>query len=223
MQYLLEKIMRKRSALLALVSGLAAPTTYVAAIFAAGLNRPGYSHFEEPVSALMAGGGGGPLLLGALYAYNLLLLLFGFALAAHAKGRDTALFVTGIAAVGVAIPGVLMLIFPMDVPGTPPSVAGLIHILMAGIGVLGTMAAIAASAYAWRSQRNWRLRNALSWSAIGLLAASGIAASASMAMHAPFTGLMERITIGTFLVWMAATATAIWLDVYRAGRWPATS
>lgn len=188
---------------LALWGGVAAPVLYLVIALAGGAAVPGYDPVTDPISALTATGGPGIKWIEAGFGlYNLLLVAFavaGWSLADAAWRRVFAtLMVTASA-------GLLMWPFAMDRAGAPMSAAGLVHIGLAGLASLSTIVAV------WLSIVNWhrggpRVMARFGAACLVVIALSGVAAAVAAAAGWPLLGLLERVTIGGFLCWLAGTA-----------------
>ena len=106
-----------------------------------------------------------------------------------------------------------MMAFPMDAPGTPMSFAGIIHIALASVESLGSMLAIGLAALGWRAAGDFRMART-SMLLLGVVFVSGAAAALAQANGTFYLGAVERITIGTYELWMFITALA----TLRAGQ-----
>lgn len=188
---------------LALWGGIAAPLLYVVTVLAGGAVLPGYDPVADPISALTAAGRPGIRWIEAGFGlYNLLLAAFagvGWTLAGRAwRPVFAALMVTAAA-------GLLMWPFAMDMPGAPVSVHGVVHLGLAAVASISTVLAVLLSAIAWHraGRRRMTVFCALCLLVITL---SGVAAGTAAAAGWPIVGLVERLTIGSFMLWLAVTA-----------------
>ena len=190
-----------------MLCGVAAALLYVGTVVVGGLLRPGYSHISMAISVLVADGAPNRSLLSSLFLlYNLLLSLFGaglFLTANQAKvGRSSG--ITGsLALLAVGVAGVLMeLAFPQEPGGTATTFAGIMHFVMAGVASLGTMVAILFLAF-WFKQIP-RLKGYFTYSlvSVAIVFLFGGASAAATANHSLIFGLLERITILTFTLWI---------------------
>ena len=92
-----------------------------------------------------------------------------------------------------------------DAIGSPVTPAGVLHIALAAVESLGSLAAIALAALDWRKRGASTL---FRFSAIcfAVVLLTGPLAGLGAAYNWPVMGLFERITIGAFEVWLFATA-----------------
>jgi hypothetical protein len=107
----------------------------------------------------------------------------------------------------VGLPGPLL--FPMNLRGSAPIAGDVPHIVLTGVLVLLMLAAMAFVAVGLgRRFRLYTLATIAIMLAFG--AATGItAAGLAAGKPAPWVGLLERIDIGAFLVWVAVLAVAL--------------
>jgi hypothetical protein len=178
-----------------------------------GALRPGYSHLAEAVSELTAAGAPNKALLDPLYAlYDLLALLFGIgvflAIGGLVRGRAAR---AGRLGAGLLILGGLFSLafyfFPQDPGGPPVTLAGTVHLALAGVVALTSLLAILLIGLSVRNAPGLRGYGAFSLiaAAVALGAGSLTPLAISGALSA-YLGLVERATIGTILLWTLVTA-----------------
>lgn len=184
---------------IALWGGVAAPLLYTVTVLAGGAVLPGYDPLVDTISALTASGRHGVKWIEAGFGlYNLLLMAFagtGWTLADRAWRR---VFLTLMVTAGA---GLLMWPFAMDMRGAPVTPAGLAHLGLAAVASVSTIVAVSLSIFA--EQRQWRRLSAY---CLVLMALSGLATAGSAALDWPVVGLLERVTIGAFMLWLGTTA-----------------
>ena len=187
--------------------GIAAAILYVGTVILGGLLRPGYSHISMAISELVADGAPNRTLLSSLFLlYNLLVSIFGIGLFLKAnsqpRGRVSGI-IGSLALVAVGAAGILMeLAFPQEPGGTATTFTGTMHIVMAGIASLGTMVTILSLAFWFRNIPALKGLITFSTISVAVIFVSGGLTAAAMANHSPLFGLIERITILTFTLWM---------------------
>ena len=200
---------------LLLAAGIAAPLLYLATVVLGGWLTPDYSHLGLPVSALFAVGAplAGPV-SAAFILYNVLLIAFGLGL--WAGGREYPLPLR-LAAGMILLNGLFGLVielFPMDAVGAPVTPTGITHMVLAGLLVLTCTAAMALVLFGWRDRGAFAGGTAL---LLVLMLAGGALAAMAAAQAWPLVGLFQRITIGSYLVWIA------WLALTALRREPAAA
>lgn len=186
-------------------AGIAAPLVYLATVVLGAAAIPGYSHLHDPISGLTESGRQGvlPIQLG-LAAYNL--LLAGFAGGAlRAFGRRPAWRWTFALLLLTAAAGLLMWPFAQDPIGAPATFTGIVHILLAAVESVSSIAVMILSALALRARRQGLLA-VLALLCLVVTVPSGAVAGLSAANNWPMMGLFERFTIGGFEAWLMGIA-----------------
>jgi hypothetical protein len=173
------------------------------------------------ISELIAVGAPHTSLLTPLFTlYDILLAAFGAGLllaVAHSEQPGTRSgFWGALALIAAGILGVLMnLFFPQDPGGPPVTLAGTVHVALAGVLSLGTMLAILCTGLWLRQAPGLYAYWIYSLASLVLVAVSGGLGAAAIAMSSPSLGLVERVTIGAFIQWVfvialkLATATTV--------------
>lgn len=197
--------MAENSLSLLLVMGVVAPIVYVGAVITGGAIQPGYSHMAEPISALTATGG---FRINALFGlYNVLLIGFSVFVITQPGRANFGFRVAGWLMMLLGSIGLALWAFPMDMPGASVTTSGAIHIGLAALASIASMAAITAGALGWRDM-GARTAEVSSWIALAVVVATGgLAAFAAMSGWST-VGLLERLTIGGFLAWVLWSALA---------------
>lgn len=190
-----------------LFCGIAAAILYTATVILGGLIRPGYSHVVEAISELVADGAPNRPLLSTLFlGYNILLGLFGLGLflkANHQTDKRTVGIIGSITLFLVGLAGVLMeLAFPQDAGGIATTFAGSMHLVMAGIASLGTMLAVLTMGLWFRDIPELKHYMTYSFLSVAIIFVSGGFTAMAMANKYHYFGVIERITIGTFILWL---------------------
>ena len=194
-----------------MLCGIAAAVLYVGTVILGGLLRPGYSHISMAISELVADGAPNRTLLSALFLlYNMLVSLFGVGLVlkANSQPRGRVLgFIGSLALIAVGAAGVLMeFAFPQEPGGTAKTFAGMMHFVMAGVASLGTMVAILFLAFSFKYHPGLKGFVAYSMISVTVILVSGAMTAAAIANHSQLFGLIERITIFTFILWIFLSA-----------------
>ena len=190
-----------------MLCGAAAAIIYLGTVTLGGWLRPGYSHISMAISELVADGAPNRALLSSLFLlYNALLSIFGIGLLLKAnsqsRGRLSGL-IGSLALILVGVAGILMeLVFAQEPGGTATTFAGTMHFVMAGIASLGTMVAVLGVGLWFRNFPEMKRYFLYSVVSVTIIFISGALTGAAMANHSQFFGLMERITILTFTLWM---------------------
>jgi hypothetical protein len=190
-----------------MLCGTAAAIVYIGTVILGGWLRPGYSHISMAISELVADGAPNRTLLSALFlVYNALLSVFGVGLLlevnSRSRGRISGM-IGSLALLLVGLAGILMeLAFPQEPGGTATTFAGIMHFVMAGIAALGTMVAILMLAFWFKNISALKGFIVYSLMSVAVIFLSGGLGAAAMANHSSLFGLVERITIFTFTIWI---------------------
>ena len=187
-----------------LVCGALASMLYVGTDVLAAIFYPDYHSFTARViSELMANGAPTERLVDPLF------LLYGGLMLAFAVGvwlssprprvRVTACLLFAIGAIGLTGPT----LFEMEVRGSPPSTADVLHIAVTAALVLCILAAVTVGA---KLRGPWFRR--YSFATLLVMVVFGVLTSfASRGLATgeptPWLGLLERVNIGAFLLWVA--------------------
>lgn len=210
-----------------LLAGGTAPVLYALVVVTGGLAQPGYSHFRDTISDLMAVSAPNriPVAIGLAVAC-LLGLLFGIALIRRLGRHDRRFFVTGVAMIAIGFLGAAISFFPVDgLPGEPGTVE-VVHLALTGLTFLAIAIAVGFFAFAARREAGFgraarrtrlgvRRRAAFeslasfSFVALGVIVASGVATACAEAYRFEAVGLIERMLVGTYLVWFTVVAVAL--------------
>ena len=190
-----------------MLCGIAAALIYAGTVILGGLLRPGYSHISMAISELVADGAPNRTLLSSSFlVYNILVSIFGAGLFLEAnnqpRGRVSGI-IGSLALLLVGLAGLLMeLAFPQEPGGTATTFAGIMHFGMAGVASLGTMVAILMLALWFRNVPELKSYGAYSIISVAVVFVVGGLSAAAIANHSSLFGLVERITILTFTLWM---------------------
>jgi len=193
---------------LLMLCGCSAAILYTGTVILGGLIRPGYSHLFEAISELVADGAPNRSLLSSSFLlYNTLLSLFGIGLFLKANSRSRGRISGSLGSLAltllVGVAGILMeLAFPQDPGGIPTTFVGTMHIVMASVASLGTMVAVSMLGLWFRNMAELKGYSTYSLISVAIIFISGGLTAAALAKGYPLFGLLERITIGTFIVWM---------------------
>lgn len=189
------------------IFGVMAPIAYVAFVIIGGAITPGYSHAAQAISELTASGAPHKCLLDILFStYNIMLMVFGFGFLQDVR-REPPPRRSGVAGSGclmaVGALGLMTnLFFPMDARGAPVTIFGTAHLILAGLLSLGTILAtlLVGVWFVRRPGHTWF--GTASLVACGLIVLSGGMAAAAAATISPMMGVIQRVTIGIFMLWV---------------------
>jgi hypothetical membrane protein len=193
------------------IFGLLAPIFYLSAVIAGGLIIPGYSHTYNTISEITAANQPfRPGLTSLFLGYNLMLFFFAVGgLLFFKLRRQTLTRIVFTLLILSALLGAALLIFPQDARDMPMTLAGRIHIILAGITAPATIACTVLLGLAAKNEPGFSQFSIFSMIMGAFILATGGLTAASIAQDSPFGGLFERMTIGAFILWVFATALTI--------------
>jgi hypothetical membrane protein len=194
-----------------LACGIVSSLLYVATDVLGAVRYAGYSIVSQAVSELMAIGAPSksfvdPLLI----VYGLLVIAFGIGVMWDAAGRNGALRAVGALLIGYAVAGLPgPTFFAMHPRGASATASDLPHIMLTGVLVLLMLLANNVGAVTLdRRFYRYSLSPLLGFIAFG--AVTGVYGARLAAQQpTPGMGIAERITIYSFLLWVAVLATAL--------------
>lgn len=189
------------------IAGIGAIGLYVGAVLAGGALDAGYSQVANAVSELTGSGAPNWGLLASIFvAYNIVLVGFGWALMrAAGAGRlfqiAVWLFVIGgLSGIGQVTA------FRMDAVGSTATTAGTIHLVLAGVSSLLTVATAVLYGFAFRRVEAFRGLSTSSFVTAALLVLT--APAAVLSIGTDVMGLFERVTIGVYLAWVVVVSVS---------------
>lgn len=187
-----------------ILSGIAAVVLYVLTVAAGGMITPGYRHLSQAISELIQSGAPHQASLEFWFnIYNLLLLFMCVGLLLHFQDSP-GIVKAGLVLIGTgSLMGIAMGFFPMDPAGSPMTSAGLIHIILAALSSLLSMAALLMTGLGLSRRTGWSWFRPYTWISFAVVLLSGGLSPVMLALNIPFTGLAERLTIGAYLQWLA--------------------
>lgn len=192
-----------------LICGILSSLLYAAADILGALSYEGYSYTAQTVSELSAiGAPSRPLVVPLFLTYGVLVIAFGVGAWGSAGRKRTLRVVAGLL-VGFGAVCLTGPFAPMHQRGVEGTLTDTLHIIGATVDVLFITFIIGFGAFAF--DRRFRLYSIVTIVIVlvfGALAGSDgprIAAN----LPTPWAGIMERISIFTWLLWAAALAIAL--------------
>jgi hypothetical protein len=210
-----------------LLCGVFASLVYVGTVVIGGLLRAGYSHIADPISELTASGAPNKALLDILFlAYNLLVIAFGVGIQRAASSLSHSKisgYVTSAALIATGLSGVLLqFFFPQDPGGAQAAVTttGSLHIAFAGLAALTSMVALLAAALWFRKQSDLKTHVPYTLVTFVVMLVSGGFGAGAALNDFPLFGVIERITIGSLIVWLFVVGRRLYIDATQGEHTP---
>lgn len=200
-------------------AGVAAPLVYLATVLVGGAITPGYSHVAQAISELVETGAPYKPQLDISFAvYNVLLLVFAVGLYLHVRSTKERLLAAGaLALAGVPLFSLLMAPFAMDPVGAPATFTGMMHWVLAGLVSLLTIVAVLLCGLGFRRRPGAAGFGLLSVVIAAVIFVTGGGAAAGTGLHLSFFGVLERLTIGSFEVWVFLAGLKLWPKAGQVG------
>jgi hypothetical protein len=191
--------------------GILAPIVYVGALIVGGILDPSYSQIGKTISELIQRDAPNrDLLNGIFVVYNLLLIPFAVGLYLGLRKG----WARNVIVVAMIISGVLgvawTLLFPLDAGGKSVSLTGMLHLIVGGLVVPIIFALELSFWRATRNDVNWKGYGKFSLAIFAVTFVFGITTVAFV--NSDFRGLLERITTGSFLLWVEVLAIKLYLN-----------
>ena len=188
--------------------GIAAPVLYVVtAIVGAALRPDDYSHMVNAISELLSNGAPNKAILDVVFnIYNALLLAFAigayFALKNFPRITRVALGIL----IGIQILSFSWGFFPMDPLGAEATFAGTMHNVLGGVVALATIVMPLLMGLGTRRLDGFKRYATYSFISSAIIFVSGLTGVILAGQGIQLFGLFERITIGSYEVWIFVTA-----------------
>jgi hypothetical protein len=187
-----------------LLSGILSSLLYAGTDILAGTSYPGYNFLNQAISELSAiGAPTRSLEVPLLFLYAVLVLAFGWGVWRSA-GHIRALRITGYLLIGIGLVGLAWTPFPLHLGEPVDSFANTMHSIFAGIQVTLILVTIGFGAVACR---NWF--RFYSIGTILILLGAGMVSfwlASSNPLAPPLFGLIERINVYGYLLWVGVLA-----------------
>lgn len=187
------------------LGGILAPIIYLLALVIGNILDPSYSQIGKTISELIQQGAPNRDLLNIIFViYNILLIPFGIGLFIGLKKG----WARNVILVAMALNGILgvvwTLFLPLDAGGKSESLTGQLHLAVGGLVVPLIFALELAF---WRSVKKddrWTGYGKFSLTIFFVTLVFGLLTVA--VVNSDYRGLFERITTGSFLLWVEVLA-----------------
>jgi hypothetical membrane protein len=186
------------------IAGIVAPVLYTITWLLLGFLEPNYSHTRDPISNLSAVGASFALVMTiVIFIFAILIVVFAYGLQRGLPpgfwGGPAVLVLAGVGYVGIAF-APLNLADPGD-PNVP-------HMISATLTVFAMMLAPALTFPRLRRDPAWR--NLSGYSIATTVVAFAFMVMAALPTFAGWEGLMQRLVLAVFLVWMVVIAIRLY-------------
>ena len=195
-----------------LICGVLASLLYAGTDLLAGMLWEGYSFTDQAVSELSAIGAPTRALVVPLYvAHDVLMIAFGFGVWGASRKRSQRII--GGLLIGYAVVGLVGLLFPIHQRGAEVTFTDTMHSALAGVTVLLILLAMGFGAAAYGNRfRIYSIGTLLTLlvlgAVLGFVSGSQVATQGVVAPPRWF-GLIERIDVYGFMLWVAVLAIVL--------------
>lgn len=193
--------------------GILAPIVYVAALVIGNILDPSYSQIGKTVSELIQRDAPNRDLLNAIFIiYNILLIPFGFALYRSLNTSKTRVIILALLILDAVLGVAWTLFFPLDAGGKIVSLTANLHVI---VGIPVVFAIFIMEAGFWHSTRKdsrWRGYDKFSLVIFAVTFVFGLTTVALV--NSDLRGLFERITTGSFLLWIEVLSIKIYKGLH---------
>lgn len=185
---------------------IVAAVSYVLAVIIGGSLKENYSHIYNAISELSEVGTGEILIVNILFGiYNYILIIYSFVYLLYYRRKmnaKTTIIYISILLCGFS--GIMMGIFPQEPRGIDVSIKGIMHFVFAGIAALITMLIAILSWINYKKiNKSYAIYSLISFIMIFVAGLGNVILMNNGIGN--FFGLIERITIGTFILWLFIT------------------
>jgi hypothetical membrane protein len=186
------------------IAGIIGPVLYTITWLVLGFLEPTYSHTRDPISNLSAVGAPYALVMTiVIFVFAILIIVFAFGLQRGLPpgfwGSPVALVIAGVGYVGIALA-------PLNLadPGDP----NVLHTISATMTVFPMMLAPVLTFPRLRRDPKWR--NLSGYSIATTVLAFAFMVMASLPTFSGWEGLIQRLVLAVFLVWMVVIAIRLY-------------
>ena len=190
-----------------LYCGIAAPILYGVTVIVGAAMRNDYSHIINAISELISNGAPNKAILDVIFnIYGALLLAFAIGGYIALKNAPRLCLVAMGIFIGIQIISFSWGFFPMDPIGAEPTFAGTMHNAFGGIVALASIVMPLLMGLGLRRSDDFHGYAIYSLISSAIIFVSGLSGVILAGQGLHVFGFFERITIGTYEVWIFATA-----------------
>jgi len=191
--------------------GIAAPVLYiVTAIVGAALRPNDYSHIINAISELLSNGAPNKAVLDVVFnIYNALLLAFAIGAYSVTKNMPRLTQISMGILIGIQVLSFSWGFFPMDPLGAEVTFAGTMHNVLGGVVALATIIMPLLMGLGVRRLDDFSRYASYSFISSAIIFVSGLTGVILAGQGVQLFGLFERITIGSYEVWIFVTALSV--------------
>ncbi len=202
-----------------LFCGIVAPVIYVFTAIVGAAVRPDYSHIVNAISELISNGAPNKAILDIVFnIYNVLLLAFAIGGYIVLKNASRLCRIAMGIFIAIQILSFSWGFFPMDPMGAVPTFAGAMHNVFGGVVAFATILIPIFMGLGLRRSKGFEGYAVYAFITSGIIFVSGLTGVILAGQGFHIFGLFERVTIGSYEVWIFVTALEL-LKVIQTNAW----
>jgi len=187
--------------------GIVAPVLYVITVIVGAALRHDYSHIVNAVSELLSNGAPNKAVLDIIFnIYNALLLAFAIGGSIALKNAPRPCRIAMGIFIAIQILSFSWGFFPMDPLGAQATFAGTMHNILGGVVALATILLPLLMGLGLGRVNSFQKYAVYSFVTSAIIFVSGLTGVSLAGQGIQVFGFFERITIGSFEVWIFLTA-----------------
>lgn len=187
--------------------GVVAPVLYIITAIVGAALRSDYSHTVNAISELISNGAPNKAILDVVFnIYNVLLLAFAIGAYSALKKSPRICRVAMGLLIGIQVLSFSWGFFPMDPMGAEATFAGTMHNILGGVVALATIIMPLLMGLGLQRADGFQSYARYSFISSAIIFVSGLTGVILASQGVQLFGLFERITIGTYEVWIFVTA-----------------
>jgi hypothetical protein len=187
--------------------GIAAPVLYIVTAIVGAAMRSDYSHIVNAISELLSNGAPNKAILDMVFnIYNALLLAFAIGAYSALKNFPRISRVAMGILIGIQVLSFSWGFFPMDPLGAEATFAGTMHNVLGGVVAMATIIMPLLMGLGVKRLNGFNRYAIYSFISSAIIFVSGLTGVILAGQGVHVFGLFERITIGTYEVWIFVTA-----------------
>ena len=187
--------------------GIAAPVLYIITAIVGAALRPDYSHIVNAISELLSNGAPNKAVLDIVFnIYNALLLAFAIGAYSVMKTFPRISKVAMGILIGIQVLSFSWGFFPMDPLGAEATFAGTMHNVLGGVVAMATIVMPLLMGLGVRKLDSFNRYAVYSFISSAVIFVSGLTGVSLAGQGVHLFGLLERITIGSYELWIFVTA-----------------
>jgi uncharacterized protein DUF998 len=190
-------------------AGMGSVIAYLLADIIGGIITPNYSYIVNAISELSQSGAENRMLISSLFFLSAIMgILFTIGIISkHPHKQSKLIFIGGILLIVMEIFSALTgTIFPMDPIGVETTFAGTMHLVLVGIDAVLIFPALLMIGTGFYREKNWKSFRSYTFTSLLIIFIFGVLSAVVIVNGIELMGLVARVTIYTYLLWIFVLA-----------------